>query len=272
VSLFVPSADGLFAATEHARGPWDPRALHGGGVAALIVRAFEQERPEDLSIGRLGFEFLRPVPLAGLRVSTETVRDGRRVRELAAQLTAVSEGEAEEQLIGRANALLIQTVPHGLPDPDRRRQLPGPEAIRPLPGPEQGEVITFALNDPGLASLATTGMEMSWLDDPWRLGPSRVWMRLRRPLLGQDEATPLQTLAATADFGNGVSRELAFDAYLFINADLTIHLWREPRGEWVGLDAKTVLMDGGVGMAESVLHDLDGPVGRAYQTLVVQPR
>jgi Acyl-CoA thioesterase C-terminal domain/Acyl-CoA thioesterase N-terminal domain len=271
VSLFVPSAGGLIAATEHARGPWDPRALHGGAVAALIVKAFERQQPDGLSIGRLGFEFLKPVPLAGLRVSTETVRDGKRVRELGAQLTVCEDG-ANEQLIGRANALLIQTVPGGLPDPGGRLRLPGPQPIRPLPGPEHGEVIKFALNDPRLASLATTGMEMSWLDDPWALGPSRVWMRARRPLLPGERVTPLQTLAATADFGNGVSRELAFDDYLFVNADLTVHLWREPRGEWIGLDAKTVLMDGGVGMAESVLHDREGPVGRACQTLVVQPR
>ena len=46
---------------------------------------------------------------------------------------------------------------------------------------------------------------------------------------------------ATADFGNGVSAELPFDDYLFINADLTIHLWRAPRGEWIGLDAQTLL-------------------------------
>ena len=29
-SVFVPSEDGRFEPTEHARGPWDPRALHGG--------------------------------------------------------------------------------------------------------------------------------------------------------------------------------------------------------------------------------------------------
>jgi hypothetical protein len=27
-----------------------------------------------------------------------------------------------------------------------------------------------------------------------------------------------------------------------------------------------------MGLAESVLHDVHGPVGRAFQTLVVQPR
>jgi hypothetical protein len=75
-----------------------------------------------------------------------------------------------------------------------------------------------------------------------------------------------------ADFGNGVSASLPFDRYLFINADLTLHLQREPRGEWIGLDARTILFESGTGLAESVLHDEAGPVGRAFQTLVVAPR
>jgi hypothetical protein len=79
-------------------------------------------------------------------------------------------------------------------------------------------------------------------------------------------------LAATADFGNGVSARLPFEGFLFINADLAIHLHRHPVGEWIGLDARTLLQSGGTGLCESVLHDLHGPVGRAFQTLVVQPR
>lgn len=266
-SLFIPAADGRVTPTEHARGPWDPRALHGGAPAALIARAFERLEPgAELPIARLGFEFLKPIPFAELEVATEVVRNGRRVQELKAEL------RVGEETIGRASALRIQAVPEGLPDPDRRRDQPGPEQVRALPGPEQGNVVKFALNDTEVNSLATTGMEMSWLTDPWSLGPGQVWMRLRRPVVGGEEATPLLRLVATADFGNGISAELPFDKYLFINADLTIHLWRRPRGEWIGLDAKTVLMDGGVGTAESVLHDSGGPVGRAVQTLVVQPR
>jgi Thioesterase-like superfamily len=274
-SLFIPAANGRgLEPTEHARGPWDPNALHGGAPAALIARAFERMQPgAELPIARLGFEFLKPIPFAELEMSTKIVRNGRRVQELAAELTTASGGGAlGDELIGRASALRIQAVPEGLPDPDDRREQPGPEPIAALAGPEQGKVVKFALNDPDTTSLASTGMEMSWLTDPWSLGPGRVWMRLRQPIVPGEEATPLVRLVATADFGNGISAELPFDEYLFINADLTIHLWRRPRGEWIGLDAKTVLMDGGVGTAESVLHDADGPVGRASQTLVVQPR
>src|SRR4029077_3327357 len=273
-SIFVPSADGRFEPTEHARGPWDPRALHGGAPAALIARAFERVQPGvELPIARLGFEFLKPIPFAELELSTKVVRNGRRVQELVAELRGVyGDGAPGEEPIGRASALRIQAVPEGLPDPDERLRQPGPEPVRAMAGPEQGKIVKFALNDTEATSLATTGMEMSWLSDPWSLGPGQVWMRLKQPIVPGEEASPLVRLVATADFGNGVSSELAFDKYLFINADLTIHVWRRPQGEWIGLDAKTVLMDGGVGTAESVLHDEAGPVGRALQTLVVQPR
>ena len=141
-----------------------------------------------------------------------------------------------------------------------------------MPGPEHGEAVQYALNRAAGTSFATSGMEMSWLNDPWGQGPGKVWMRLRHPLLTDEPPTPLVRAVATADFGNGVSAELPFEDYLFINADLTIHLWRRPQGEWIGLDARTLLQDGGMGVAESVLHDERGSVGRAFQTLVVQPR
>jgi Thioesterase-like superfamily len=259
-AIFTRSADDRFIPSEHARGPWDPDALHGGAPAALMTREFERVEPGSrLAIARLSFEFLKPIRFEPLELSTQIVREGRRVQELSAQLRAGSE------LICTASALRIQPVPEELPRN-------GPEPAEAMPGPEQGTVQSFALNDSTAASLATTGMEMSWLNDPWALGPGRVWMRPRHPFLPEDPATPLMRLAGAADFGNGLSAELPFDEFLFINADLTIHLWRLPVGEWIGLDGRTLLQQGGMGTAESVLHDLDGPVGRSFQTLVVQPR
>jgi hypothetical protein len=262
-----------FMPTEHARGPWDPRALHGGAPAALITSAFERMEPgSELRIARLGFELLRPIPFAPLSLSTRIVRAGRRVQELACELTTGAHsperwvgGDAPgEELICRASALRVREVPAGLPAE--------PPAGAEMPGPDAGEAIRFALDDPDRASFAASAMEMRWLSDPWALGPGRVWMRLRHPLVPGQPLTALARLAATADFGNGVSAALPFESFLFINADLTIHLQRQPRGEWIGLDARTLLHEGGTGLAESVLHDVHGPVGRAFQTLVVEPR
>jgi hypothetical protein len=70
----------------------------------------------------------------------------------------------------------------------------------------------------------------------------------------------------------GASAALLAAAFEAINADLTIHLQRTPRGEWIGLFARTLLRGGGTGLAESTLHDEQGAVARAFQTLVVQPR
>ena len=265
-SIFILAGDGRYEPTEHARGPWDQRALHGGAPAALIARAFERMEPgAQLPIARLGFELLKPIPLAPLTLKTRFVREGRRVQELAAELTADLGPAGGEELVCRASALRIQAVPGDLPGSGQ-----APPAA--MPGPEHGKATQYALNKEAGTSLATTGMEMSWLTDPWDRGPGRVWMRLRHPLLPDEQPTPLTRLVATADFGNGVSAALPFEDYLFINADLTIHLWRTPQGEWIGLDAQTLLPDGGTGIAESVLHDEHGAVGRAFQTLVVQPR
>jgi Thioesterase-like superfamily len=259
-SVFLAKGE-HFTPTEHARGPWDPRALHGGAPAALITAAFERMEPgAELRIARLGFELLRPIPFAPLSLVTRIVRPGRRVQELAGEL------RSGEELICRASALRVREVPDDVPG-----TAPVPEEA-PMPGPDSGRPVRFALDDTDGASFAASAMEMRWLDDPWTPGPARVWMRLRHPLVAGVPLTPLARLAATADFGNGVSAVLPFDRFVFINADLSLHLQRQPRGEWIGLDARTLLHGGGMGLAESVLHDVHGPVGRAFQTLVVQAR
>lgn len=264
MGLAIFRADGEhLLPSELARGPWDPGALHGGAPAALITAAFESCEPgAELRIARLGFEFLRPVPLAPLSLAVRTVRDGRRVQELAAEL------HAGEQLVCRASALRVREVPEDLPASAGA----GSAEPRAMPGPQAARAVRFALNDSDHASFAASAMEIRFLDDASALGPARVWMHLRHPLVEGRPTTPLTRLSAAADFGNGVSAALPFERFLFINADLTIHLHRHPRGEWIGLDARTVLESGGAGLAESVLHDVEGPVGRAFQTLVVAPR
>jgi acyl-Coa thioesterase superfamily protein len=92
------------------------------------------------------------------------------------------------------------------------------------------------------------------------------------PLIDGQPASPLARAVAAADFGNGVSRIVDFDRYLFVNTDLTVHLHREPAGEWVMLDARTRLESHGAGLAHSTLSDEHGPIGLAAQSLFVAER
>src|SRR5271169_6407558 len=241
----------LYLPSEHTRGPWDPNALHGGAPAALLTRCFERHvEGADLAFGRLGFEFLRPIPMAPLEVTITVVRPGRRVSELHATLVSGNE------LIGRASALLVRPVGGDVPvageNLERMAPKEGGREASPEVASEAGPAAGLMA---GSAGFGSSGMEIRWLDPPWSTGPARAWMRPRMDLLPGEPMSPVARATAAADFGNGVGAELPFDRFLFINADLTLHLHRPPQGEWIGLDARTLLSVGGPGLAESVLHD-----------------
>ena len=84
--------------------------------------------------------------------------------------------------------------------------------------------------------------------------------------------TPLQRVAAAADFANGISHVLPWESYLFVNPDLTIHLFRPLRGEWVGMASATHHGAQGVGMTDTALFDIDGRIGRSSQSLLLDMR
>ena len=54
--------------------------------------------------------------------------------------------------------------------------------------------------------------------------------------------------------------------------ELTVHVRREARGEWICLDAETSVEPDGAGLARSTLSDADGPVAHGAQSLLVAPR
>ena len=108
----------------------------------------------------------------------------------------------------------------------------------------------------------------TWLD----VGPVTVWIRLLAPVVEGEEPSPLQRVAAAADFGNGVSRVLSWETHVFINPELTVHLLRPAEGAWICLDARTLIGGAGIGMAESALYDERGRIGGAAQSLIVDAR
>jgi acyl-Coa thioesterase superfamily protein/acyl-CoA thioesterase superfamily protein len=262
-SLFEIDGDSLLP-TELARGPWSPEALHGGPVAALLARAGERVAADaPMHPARLTIELLRPVPLAPLRTTARVARPGRKV-----QLVEISLASGERE-VARATLLRIRSAPVPLPegaDAVQRADAPevGPEDARPLrPAFAPGEHRAF--HNHATEHRAARG---SWSEP----GPIVDWIRLRYPVVAGEAPTPLQRVAAAADFGNGISWVLPYQDYTFINPDLTIALHRLPEGEWICLDAATLPSPGGVGIAESALYDVRGRIGRGVQTLLLEKR
>jgi hypothetical protein len=70
----------------------------------------------------------------------------------------------------------------------------------------------------------------------------------------------------------GISAVLDFKSHLFLNSDLTINLLRMPQGEWICIDARTLLGPHGGGIAEARIFDTYGLIGRSTQSLLVRPR
>jgi Thioesterase-like superfamily len=255
--VFVRNGD-HFRATELALGPWYAGALHGGAPAALLVHAVTGAAPDqDLRLARITCEFVRPVLLGELSTRVEVVRPGRRVTLLDAFML---DGDGVE--VARARALLLLRSEVGEP----------PHALPPFPGPEQGRPNDFHRAE-GRRMFATDAMEIRFVEGSFREpGPATAWFRLRHPVVADEPTSPLELVAAAGDFGNGISSVISWEDHVFINPDLTLYVERDPVDEWVALQAHTRILMGSVAVAESVLWDRRGRIGRASQALLVQQR
>ncbi len=255
-SFYVPLGDGRWLATVHTTGPWDSRTQHGGPPSALLGRAMqERERRPDMMIARFTCEILRPIPVGEISVAARVVRPGRSVELLEASASA------DGREVARASAWRVLRTGA---DPVPARQ-PGPEGP-PEDYPTMRRPRSWA--DGALAAIEWRVMRGGWHG----AGPTAVWCRMRYPLVADEETSPLERLLMTADSGNGVSWEIDMNRWHFINPELTVHLHREPRGEWICLDAHTAISPGGAGLATSVLSDTGGPLGTGAQTLLIAPR
>ena len=247
-----------YVPTGHARGPWDPGMQHGGAPGALIARAIEALAPE-MAVARLTVEFLAAVPLEPVSVDAALVKPGRNLQIAEATL---SSGDRPTCL---ARAVLLRRAPvEGAGS--------GTAAPPLTAGPDDGGSVPFGAGPEG-EGFHLTGMEIRFTVGSFNdSGPAQAWYRFLRPLVGGESLSPAQRAVAAADFGNGASRELDWRHFLFVNTDLSVLLHREPAGEWVGLDAATAIGDDGRGLASSVLHDEQGALGAAHQTLFVAAR
>jgi hypothetical protein len=254
-SFFVPLGEDRWLATVHTTGPWDERAQHGGPPSALLGRAMQRCEPrEDMVVARFTTEILSSIPVGEIEVRARLARPGRSVQLLEAVLTAAG----REVAWARAWRVLRTECPDA-----------GPGLVKPPPLPGAGAPLTPGGWVDGYLSAIEWRAVHGIFGEP---GPATVWARMRYPLVPDEEPAPLERVLAVADSGNGVSGELDLRHWLFINPELTVHLFREAAGEWICLDAQSNVATGGTGLATSVLSDLDGPVGVGAQALLVASR
>ncbi|HXQ61503.1 MAG TPA: thioesterase family protein [Acidimicrobiales bacterium] len=269
-ALFHPDGD-LWVPRDFSRGPWSPDALHGGPVAALIGRAVTRcPSDEEMHVARLTVELLRPVPVVPLSVSTTVSRPGRKVQLVDVRVTSAGQDLAWGRALRIRRLAEGSDAAFGLADVTTEGPVPGRDAGAP-PGPDDGHRSPGPVQ--GYSAFHSDGAELRFVVGEFgRRGPSTVWVRLAVPVVPGETPSSLERVAAASDFGNGVSSLFDFQNYLFINPDLSVFIDRPAVDEWIGLEARTTLGTAGVGLAQSVLWDVQGPLGTSLQNLLVERR
>lgn len=250
---YLPLGDGLFQPTIHAQGAWSPEEQHMAPASGLLTRALTLHEPrEDLQLARISFDILGMIHAAPSRVRTRTLRPGRTIELIEATLSV-----AERDVV-RATAWRLS-----------RQDTSEVTAIEdaPLPPPPAWETSERMHKTwPGgyIASLDL------WADPASRPGSARVWLRSDHDLVDGEDSSDLARFVGLVDTANGIATRQPPGTWMYPNTDLGIHLYRSPRGRWIGMDTTVTWGAEGVGLTSTVLHDEDGPVGRAEQILTIR--
>jgi hypothetical protein len=230
--------------------------LHGRLLGGLMARAMEAGHGEEgLHFTRLTVDLFRNAPLEPLRVRTERVRDGRRIRVVDADV------ESGGRAIARASAVLLRRTeqPAGRVPSTPPWDAPPPEE---LPGPA-GSLLPIRLFDAGNRPITL------WHEAGDQ--PRRMWLREARPLVAGESLSPFVRAALAADTASPLVHA-GEDGLEFINADYTLTLSRLPLSEAVGMESGGHSSEDGIAVGCCTLHDATGPIGYCVTTAVANPR
>ncbi|MGW5652827.1 thioesterase family protein [Streptomyces humi] len=253
---FEPIDDHRYKPTAHTGGAWDPDEQHFSPLGGLVVHAIDRHRaagPDDgLVLSRISYDILGRLALDECEIRVETVRPGRTI-ELVEAVVRIA-----DRPVVRARAWLLAGL-------DTTGVAGGPDDRPAAPG----SLASWRMSD------VWPGGYISSVDvrpvAPPRPGRTTAWISTPLDLVAGVPVSPLASYMALVDTANGIAARQPPGQWMFPNVDLTVHLHRQPRGDWTGLDTTVTFGPTGQGLTSTVLYDVDGPVGRAEQILTVRP-
>jgi hypothetical protein len=260
----IDDADPLgekFVATDLVRSTWSAAIQHAAPVSSLLVRALERcEQRDDTRLSRVVVDLLGPVPAEGnFWVRSTLERAGKQVELVTAEMLGLGP-DGQSRPVAKASGWRFQQTETR--DVVRTGQPP----LRPV---SEGRDRNLAKNfDPNYVH----SLDWRWLTTPLNDGPGESWIRPTVDLVKGETMTPLERLFAVADDANGVGTKIDITKWTFLNTDLAVHVFRIPKGEWIGIRAETSYGPDGVGTTIGTLLDERGAVGAIQQSVLVRRR
>jgi Acyl-CoA thioesterase C-terminal domain/Acyl-CoA thioesterase N-terminal domain len=245
-----------FTGNDAARGPWSADACHAGPVTGLLARALEK-LVTDKQLVRMSLGFDRPIPLGGFAIDAAIEKEGRAATTATATLRdptgRVCASVTSLHLAVNSFAKFpTVTVPNPNFADATTGMFPVQKALHGLPFFGNSIEVAYPPGESGAP------------------GPTTIWMRTL-PIVEGEVPSPFQRLCPIADCGNAIGRNAEFSQASFINADLTINVYRLPESEWLASQVMSFWEPTGIGMSHATLFDTEGAIGVALQTLIVRP-
>ena len=246
--------DGRFESTEWTEGAWSPDEQHMAVATGLTVRELERiPGGEGKRLCRISLDILGMIHQGECTIATRVLRPGRRVELVEAEWRS----KDRPTIVARGWRLATDDTTEGAGTEDE-----------PMPHPDEAEPVGHM--DAWEGRFLRT-LEYRTLPG-WRPGRGRVWLRTDTTLVAGEPTSDLARMMGMTDVANGLAPRVApGGVWSYPNVDLQLHLHRAPAGEWLGVDVRQQYGTDGIGLTSSVLHDLDGPFGRAEQILLVRP-
>jgi len=248
IAFYTRTGD-VYEPTQLAVSPWNGRLQGGVALAGLTAHALgKTPSPVPMQTARMTLDILKMVPMGALTSSVRVIREGARLQLLEVELLA--DGRA----CLRATALRVRTAS-------------SPERVlaptRLFPGGSLHD-----LTQRQSKWVETIGIEGEYTSP----GPGARWVRFLCTVVAGEPRSPLESAAMLADFGSGIGPLVSPREWTFANVDISMHLTRLPRGDWLLIDATSESAGNGVGVSNTRLGDRDGMIGSAHQTIYLDPR
>lgn len=257
---------GRWLPTIAAMGPWGD-SLHGGSPAALLCHCLSEANDSSMPLARLTLDLFRPVPRKPLEVVVAPRRLGRRLSVFEATLSC--EGK---ELVHASALFAEQPVGAGIPASSQR--------TLPLPGDTEAiSLAESARRQSGRILGSGDGLHnrllVQSISGGHGSGEANAWLELPLQLAPGIPLSPIAHLAACSDFANGIAQRISLHAdgrrVGYINADISLHILRQPGPGKVGMTARNDAIADGRAIVSAECWDDAGLLARISQSALANP-